>query len=322
MIRLFDRHEPGGGPQTDWARGLPASLDYQAIEMAASALSIGLARRIAGRLAGSFSGVGAGASLDPRDLRDYTIGDDVRHIDWNATARSGQAQVRTFEAERELHTTVVVDVSPSMYLGSGSCDKRSIAIGAAATLGLALSEGVSRFGAVAFDGRSSCIIPDRTGSSHVRDVVGRIDRLEPSTRGRQVGGFAAALSLVARQAKQGRLVIVISDFLDGDVSPQLRELAADNMVSVVEIVDRLDTELPNVGPISFTDPESGQSHRVNTSSRTVREAYATAAHAQRIERLDAFASLGLGHLALHTDGDWLLELAGRLLDDDRLGGSR
>lgn len=320
MIRLFDRDPSGVDSELAWAGGLSASVDYGAIELASSGLSLGLGRRIVGRLAGSFAGIGAGTSLDPRDLRDYTVGDDVRHIDWNATARTGQPQVRTFEADRELCTTVAVDMSPSMYLGSGRCDKRSVTVGAAATLGLALCDGVSRLGAVAFDGRSSHMMADRPGAAHVRDVIGAIDRLEPA-RSQLSAGFSTALSLAARQGRGGRLVIVISDFLDGAFAQPLRELAVDNMVSVVEIVDRLDTELPNVGPISFVDPETGRSHRVNTASRSIREAYTDAALEQRAERLDLFAALGVGHLALHTDGDWLTELSGILLDDERIGGA-
>lgn len=307
MIDLLpNRREP-----KSWTHGHAASVDFAAVDATARALTVELGSRIMGRLLGDFRGLGAGQGLDPRDLREYQIGDDVRHIDWNATARTGSAQTRTFEAERELETTFLIDISGSAHLGGGLCDKRSVAIGTAGVIGLALAGGVNRVGVAAFDGASTHLFASGTGRTHVRELLHTVDRLAPADT--QTFGLGSALETLARRRGQRQLIVVASDFLDAGFVDGLRSLAVQHHVLAVEILDELDLTLPNVGRVAFLDPETGKTHRVNTGSRAVRSAFAEATAAQRRSVAADIASTGAGHIQLRTSDDWLSALAHRLV---------
>ncbi len=311
------------GVAEPWGTGVLPTVDYGAVETAAATLTVALGHRVLGRLLGDFRSVGAGPGLDPRDLRDYQIGDDVRHIDWNATARAGHAQLRTFEAEREVHASFLVDVSASLHLGSGVTDKRSVAIGATATLGLALSDGLNRIGVAAFDGQQTHELPFGAGRNHVQDLIGSLGRVAPSGAWKERKGFDTALHQFAERRHQPQLVVVVSDFLDTRMADAFAALATDHAVFAVQVVDDLDLQLPNVGRIAFVDPETGRTHRAHTGSKAVRQAFAdvAAVHQESVDA--ALASVNAGHLRLNTKSNWLADLVDHVAHErltDSLGG--
>jgi uncharacterized protein (DUF58 family) len=281
----------------------PGPGDVTAESLRALELSIG--RRVDGLLAGDFRSTFAGVGTELFQVRAYEPGDDVRRIEWNVSARTGQTHVRVELAERVLVTWLVLDSSASMAFGTAERRKADVAEGVALAIGHAATRRGNRLGLVAFGPQDPKFRRPRQGR---RALLLTLDALRDAPAGK--GDLAGALKLVDGLAVQRSLVVVVSDFRgprDWRI-PMLR-VAARHPTLAVEIRDPREQELADVGELRLVDPETGKHLRVDTSNARLRQRFAAAAADERRTLVQMLNSVGVPHVTLTTEGDWLRPLA-------------
>jgi uncharacterized protein (DUF58 family) len=273
------------------------------------ALEVSIGRRVGGLLAGDYRSLLLGEGTELAQVRPYVPGDDVRHIDWNVTARTGEPHVRVQLAERVLVTWLVLDTSPSMQFGTADRRKADVAEGAAIAVGHIATRRGNRLGYVTFGDRSERWLPPRQGRL---GLIGLLEALRADDVEGRVGAtsLGAALRRTGGLATQRAIVIVVSDFRGPrDWKRPLVELAGRHEVVAVEIRDPREQELPNAGVLWLVDPETGRQVRADTRSAKLRARFAAAAAQERAEVTRTLASAGARHVVLSTSGDWLRSLA-------------
>jgi uncharacterized protein (DUF58 family) len=281
------------------------------------ALDLEIGRRIDGLLAGEHRTAAVGLGTELAQIRRWEPGDDVRRIDWNATARTNEVQVRVDVAERALTSWLLLDVSPSMRFGTADRRKWDVAEGVALALGHLSSRRGNRVGVVTFGGSSPLALRARQGRAGLLGVLLAVRR-DPESERIGPTSVGEALTHVARVARQRSLVAVVSDFRGPrDWRGPLLRLAARHAVVAVEIRDPREQELPNVGHLWLVDPETGRKLHVDTGSRRLRERFAAAAAEERGGLGRELASLGVPHVVLSTEGDWLRPFAAFLARERR-----
>lgn len=284
-----------------------ATAELASSERSLRLLELTINRKLDGLIHGDHPSIALGAGSEGGEGRLYQPGDDVRRIDWNLTARSGDVHVRNTIAERELETWLVVDGSASLDYGTARHEKRDLAASVVGAFGFLVVRAGNRIGAVITDGDDTRVIPPRAGRSAVLDLVVRLQR-----RGRTTGEgatLAASLRKVRLLARKRGLVIVVSDLLDDSAWPdELRMLAARHDVIVAHVTDPREDELPNVGMLALVDPETGQRREVQTGSKRFRERYAAAAAERRSTIDERLRRSRAQHLQVSTDRDWLRDV--------------
>ena len=296
---------------------------------AAARLHLEVGRRLDGLLQGNHLGLLPGPGTEPAEARAYLPGDDVRRIDWSVTARTLQTHVRDAVAERELETTLLVDLSGSMSFGTRHWEKRELAISIAAAFAHLAQGPGDRAGALVLSADGTTRVPPRAGRQATLALL-HVLLQTPRSDGRGPG-LAAALRQLLDPPRRRGLAVVVSDLLDpadatgagqaqdGWAAP-LRRLAQRHDVIVVEVVDPRELELPDVGVLRLVDPETGRELEVQTSSRRLRARYAQAAAERRRRSAEHVRSAGAGHVVLRTDRDWLRDLAAHLARRRRTRG--
>ena len=282
-----------------------------------SALQLDVSRRIEGLLAGEFRSARQGEGTELAQVRPYVPGDDVRLLEWNVTARTGIPHVRMNLAERVLVTWLLLDVSPSMRFGTTERRKCDVAAGIALAIGHLATRRGNRLGLVTFGGSEDRTLPPAQGR---RGLLGLLTALqeEPELEGGGTTSVGSALTRAGAIARQRGLVVVASDFrgpLDWR-GPLLRLLPRHDVLAL-EIRDRREQELPDVGEVWLVDPETGRQVRVDTRSSVLRERFAAAAAEERSGVARVLSALGVPHTVLTTEGDWLRQLAVFLRDRSR-----
>lgn len=274
------------------------------------ALDVAIGRLISRTLPGGRRATGVGSGTEFAQLRPYEPGDDVRHIDAAASARTATLHVRAHVPERALTTWIVLDLSPSMAFGTARRLKADVAEGAAlvfARLGLrrAGSVGVVAFGPPGLPR----VLPPR-GSRPGMVAVQKLLAQGVAADGHQEPeSLATALGRAFRLARLPGLVVVISDFREQHAWERpLGALRLRHAVVAVEVADPAESELPAVGRLALVDPESGELVRVDSSSRRLRERFAALERERRAEVAAELRRLGVLHIPLSTDQDWLVEL--------------
>jgi uncharacterized protein (DUF58 family) len=272
-------------------------------------LEVALTRRAGGRLTGDHRGFGLGDGLELDRIRPYEPGDDVRRIDWNATARTFIPQVREDVPDRQLTAWLLLDTSPSMHFGTAERRKADVAEGAALVVGRFVARRSDRLGVVTFGAGREQVSPPAGGRNGMLSLLRALHAETPDEGGGPTT-MAQALRAVAASRTTGGLVTVISDFRGPlDWRPALTEVAGRHSVLAIEVVDPREEELVDVGELTLIDPETSRSIRVDTSDRHLRDAFATGAAAERAGVADEFRRLAIRHIRLRTDDAWLMSLA-------------
>lgn len=273
------------------------------------ALDLVVRRRVEGLLAGEHRSSARGRGSELAQVRPYEPGDDVRMMDWNATARTGLPHVRVEVAERALTTWLVFDTSPSMGFGTADRLKSEVATGVALAVGQLSTRRGNRLGIVTFGDPGATARPPRQGRAGLLGVLGELGR-EPTEGYVGATSLGEGLGRTARLAHSRSLVVCVSDLRGPrDWRGPLLEVAGRHDVVAVEIRDRREQELPDVGDLWLVDPETGRQLRVDTSRRRIRSRFADAAAAERAEVESALRAAGADHVVLDTGGDWLRPLA-------------
>jgi uncharacterized protein (DUF58 family) len=291
LVRTPDR--PGPGPIPD------AVL---------RALDLTIQRRVAGLLPGNNRSSALGAGTELAQVRPYEPGDDVREIDWNVTARTTQPHIRVRVAERVLTTWMLYDTSPSMAFGTADRRKADVAEGVAIAVGHIATRRGNRLGICTFGDAVPRIIPPAPGRP---GMLGLFVMLQHPEAGQSAGPalLAESIGRVNGLAGQSKVVVVVSDFRGPlDWSRAMVGLCSRHSVIAVEIRDPREQELPNVGDLCLVDPETGRQLRVDTSSRRLRERFASAAADERAAVAAELRHAGARHVVLSTAGDWLRTL--------------
>jgi uncharacterized protein (DUF58 family) len=279
-------------------------------------LELTVRRKVDGLLSGDHRSNRLGQGTELAQIRPYVPGDDVRKIDWNATARTGQPHIRVHVAERALTTWLVLDTSASMAWGTADRTKADVASGACLAVAHAATRGVNRVGVVTFGGGANDGHrppgQGRHGLLAVSSTLREVRRRERPPLEAPVESLTAALQRTGRLARSRSLIVVVSD-LRGDPERTWRvpllALAARHDVVVAEVLDQREQSLPAVGELTLVDPETGRLLRVDTSNKRLRERFAAAASAERAAVASAVTGTGADHVVLTTAGDWLLPLA-------------
>ena len=273
------------------------------------ALDVNIQRRVEGLLAGDYRSALLGDGTELAQVRPYVPGDDVRRIDWNVTARTGEPHVRVLFAERVLVTWVVLDTSASMAFGTTDRRKADVAEGVALAIGHVATRRGNRLGLVTFGDSSPRSSPPRQGRVGLIGLLTALRREDDEAR---VGAtsLGEALTRTGALARQRALVVVVSDFRGPqDWRRPLLALAGKHDVVAVEIRDPLEQRLPNAGELWLVDPETGRQLRVDTGDARLRDRFAKAAAEERSGLAIGLSSAGVRHLVLETSGDWLRSLA-------------
>jgi uncharacterized protein (DUF58 family) len=290
------------------ARPGPGAVTAESLE----ALELAIGRRVDGLLAGDYRSAFAGVGTELYQVRPYEAGDDVRRIDWNVTARTGQTHVRVELAERVLVTWLVFDASASMAFGTAERRKADVAEGVALAVGHAATRRGNRLGLVAFGSGDPRWRRPRQGR---RGLLLTLAALRDDPAG--AGGLAEGLALLDGVALQRSLVVIVSDFRGPpDWRGALLRIAGRHPTLAIEIRDRREQELADVGELRLVDPETGRHLRVDTSDARLRQRFAEAAAEERSGLVRMLAAAGVRHVALKTEGDWLRELAAFLKRSD------
>ena len=276
------------------------------------ALEVSIGRRVGGLLAGDYRSTLLGEGTELAQVRPYSAGDDVRHLDWNVTARTGEPHVRVHLAERVLVTWLVLDTSPSMTFGTAERRKADVAEGVAIAVGHISTRRGNRLGFVTFGDEQPRSLPPRQGRLGLVGLLEALRETGPDESSDRVGAtsLGGALRRTGSMAKQRAVIIVVSDFRGPlDWRRPLIELAGRHEVVAVEVRDPREQELPNAGVLWLVDPETGRQVRADTRSEKLRARFAAAAADERAQVARTLASAGARHVVLTTSGDWLRSFA-------------
>lgn len=216
---------------------------------------------------GEYHSVFRGRGVEFREVREYVPGDDVRAIDWNVTARSGEPHVKQFEEERELTVVLAADVSGSGRFGSGGRTKAETAAELCGVLAFAAVSNQDKVGLLLFSDRVEKYIPPAKGRSHVLRIIRELLTYRPQHPGTDL---AAPLELVGRVIKRKATVFLVSDFWAADFTGSLRTVARRHDCVAVRLRDPRETDVPDVGLVTWRDAETGELLLVDTASAAVR----------------------------------------------------
>jgi uncharacterized protein (DUF58 family) len=253
-------------------------------------------------LSGNYTSVFKGRGLAFREVRPYQPGDDVRTIDWNVSARSGDTYVKVFTEEREMTVMLVVDLSASEQFGTRRASKARVAAEVGALCAFSAIKNNDRVGLILSTDRIEKVVPPKKGQKHVMRVVREILGAEPEHRGTDL---TIALETLYRIARRRSVAFVLSDFYAQDYERALSLASARHDVIPVLLLDPRDETLPDVGLATFEDFETGETITVDTSNRRVRAHYRHEMKQRRERTARLFKKLGLDHCVVRTDRSYV-----------------
>ena len=225
-------------------------------------------------MAGQYHSVFKGRGMDFDEVREYQVGDDVRHIDWNVTARTGAVHIKKFVEEREMTVMLLVDASGSGSFGSVRQSKCELAAVLAAVLALSAVRNNDKVGLLLFTDRTERYLAPAKGRSHVLAIISQILSHQPASRRTDI---AAALNHISHALPRRATVFLISDFIDAGYDRALKIAARKHDIVAVPVSDASERELADVGTIVFEDAETGELLEVDTADAEMRRRYAETA---------------------------------------------
>lgn len=262
-------------------------------------------RLVDASFAGQYHSVFKGRGMNFEEVREYIPGDEIRSIDWNVTARTNIPHVKKFTEERELTVMLVVDVSASGSYGSVAQSKRELAAEVASILAFSAINNNDKVGLLLFTDQVELFIPPKKGRLHTLRLIREMLFFEPKGKNTDV---SAALDYMNKILSRRAVVFLISDFLTQDFSKPLTVASRKHDVVALPIADPGEEQLPDVGVITLEDAESGEQIEINTSSRSVTNAYAALEEKRKQELGRLFRSRRMDVIPLRTDEDYLTAL--------------
>ena len=283
---MTDAHEP---------EMLPPEL-FQKIK----AIQIRTQRTVNDVFAGEYESAFKGRGMEFEEVREYQPGDDIRHIDWNVTARMGSPFVKVHREERQLTVMLLVDVSSSGAFGSGLKQKNEVAAEVAALLAYTAIKSNDRVGLIIFSDRIEHYIPAKKGRAHVWRVIRDILTFRVPHRRTDLGN---ALDYLSKVLPRRAVVFLISDFLDEGFHERLRIAARRHDLTAISVSDQREMELPPIGLLELEDAETGRTLVVDTYDRNITDGFRLLGSEESDRRSDLFRAAGTGEVRLRADDD-------------------
>lgn len=260
--------------------------------------------------AGKYHTAFRGRGMSFAEVREYRVGDDVRDIDWNVTARSDRAHVKVYEEERELTMMLLVDVSPSRMFGSKELTKKNLITEIAATLAFSASKNNDKVGCILFSDRIEKFIPPKKGRSHILMIIRELVGFKGEGSDTNI---SEALRYLVGVNKKRTTTFLLSDLINSPadmprLDDALKIASSKHDIMAIRVYDERDGELPDVGIMELRDADTGRSEWIDTSSRRVRE-YWHAEYERRNTEIEAMLRQNRVDIArVATDGDYVAEL--------------
>lgn len=256
--------------------------------------------------AGAYHSVFKGRGMTFAEVREYQYGDDVRDINWNVTARYGKPYVKIYEEERELTLMLLVDVSASRNFGAVGESKKEMMAEIAATLAFSSLQNKDKVGVIFFSDKVEKYIPPKKGLGHVLLIIRELLNLEPQDSGTDI---SSALHFLNTVVKKRSVVFLLSDFIDENpwIDP-MRIAAGKHDLAAIQVYDKRDAQMPDIGLVRMRDMETGQIRWVNTSSARVRKAYNQLWYHRQQEMRSMAIQCGLDIASISTDEDFVRQL--------------
>ena len=265
-------------------------------------------KRLDGLLQGDYRTLLRGTGMDLADLREYQHHDDVRHIDWNVTARLGTPHVRVFTEDREMSAWFLLDLSPSMDFGSGEQRKRHVSAEFVAVLARVLTRHGNRVGAMLYGSGVDAVIPARGGRHHVLNLLHTL-QTRPEAAQSGPTRLHELLESAARLIKRRSTIFVVSDFIsESGWEKPLGLLTQRHDVLAVRLLDPLELQLPDLGLIPICDLETGEQLLVDTHDSGFRKRFARIAAQRESDLRQSLMRAGVDALELSTDDDLVTEI--------------
>ena len=252
--------------------------------------------------AGDYHSVFKGRGMNFDEVREYQLGDEIRAIDWNVTARLGTAYVKKFTEERELTVVLVVDVSASGNFGSASQSKRELAAEVACLLAFSAIRNNDKVGLILFTDRVELFIPPKKGRSHTLRLIREILFFQPEGRGTEP---ALALDYLNKIVTRRAVVFFVSDFQANDFSKALAVSGRRHDFIAIHVEDEREKVLPNIGIITLEDAETGEQIEINTAERAIRTRFTTLADEKQDELARTLRRNNVDAISLRTGEDYL-----------------
>ena len=256
--------------------------------------------------AGEYHSAFKGQGMSFAEVREYQMGDDVRNIDWNVTARLGRPHVKVFEEERELTVMLLIDVSASLDFGTSHATMRDMASEIAATISFSALQNNDKVGAIFFSDKIEKFIPPQKGRKHILLIIRELLAFKAE---RKKTDLKQALEYLSRVMKKKCIAFLMSDFLDAnDYSHALRLASKKHDLVALNLYDRRMSDLPDVGLIKVFDAETGYEQYLDTSSKTVRKLHHDNFVKSEEMQKDLFRRSGIDYASIGTHEDYVKPL--------------
>lgn len=258
--------------------------------------------------AGEYHSAFKGRGMAFSEVREYQYGDDVRNMDWNVTARLRAPYVKVFEEERELTVMLMIDVSGSRLFGTTVETKRDLMAEIAAVISFSASINNDKVGAMLFSEKVEKFIPPKKGRTHLLRIISEILEFEPESKGTDIG---EALRFLTNALKRKSTVFMLSDMMDmnQDASPRyedaLKIAVNRHDITAINVYDRVERELPDVGLVHIKDSETGEGMWVDTSSKKVRRNYKEWTSRAYDSTRTLFNKYKVDNVSIATDQDYV-----------------
>jgi uncharacterized protein (DUF58 family) len=256
-------------------------------------------------MGGEYHSAFKGRGIEFAEVRPYQFGDDIRSIDWNVSARTGETYVKVFEEEREQTLMLLVDVSGSENFGSRGNFKREIAAEICALIAFSAIKNNDKVGMLLFSDRVELFVPPKKGRRHVLRLIRDLFAHEPQSRGTSL---SVALDHVLHVLRRRSIVIILSDFLDEGYEQPLRAVSGRHDTIAIELHDPREEELPSIGLVHLTDAETGEDVILDTGSAYALRAFTERAERHRLQTESLFRNIRVDRIRIQTGDDYVQPL--------------
>lgn len=265
--------------------------------------SRGLSQNI---FAGEYHSAFKGRGMMFSEVREYQYGDDIRDIDWNVTARHNHPYVKVYEEEREMTVMLLVDVSASRLFGAVGEEKRQMIAEIAATISFSAIQNNDKIGVIFFSDKIEKFIPPKKGKKHILFIIRELLDFQPESKGTDIG---QALRFFTDALKKRCTTFLISDFIASDDYQKALSIATNKHdVMGIQIYDKRDSKLPDVGFMRIKDLETGADRWIDTSSGKIRQTYDRWWYSRQQEMHETFNRCRVDHTSIATDEDYVKSL--------------
>ncbi len=256
-------------------------------------------------LAGEYESVFKGRGMEFEEVREYQIGDEIRSIDWNVTARAGEPYVKLFVEERELTVIFLVDLSASGAFGSTGRIKNEVAAEICALMAFSAIKNNDKVGLLVFTDHVEMFIPPAKGTTHVLRLIRELLSFQPRQSQTDI---SAGIEYLGRVINKRSVVFLVSDFMGENYEKPMRILAKRHDLIAVSITDPREVNMPNVGLIQLMDAETGEIVMIDTGSAAVRKRYTKLGSVQQARLRELFRSMDVDQVEITTGRDYVVDL--------------